>query len=255
MEGDFRRKRRANFSALCGFIARFARHKWRACSQARENDLAHSLLSQASRSGGVLVIWVSPCRGIAAPKLLLISVLARYWPRPRHSPLLILHKCLDTLPVYQDVKISISDLGVPCQFLYAACAVRLFPPLISNLTRVVKFREDTKWFPYVRGFSLNVNILLNIIISQSIATTTINSGTSGWKILLRQSIWLGLGLLFLQPHYASHKGSKSQNQSPEPLSQLQMAGNGYLYLRCVRNDNIFDYLLLLFLSVSCESWD
>ena len=99
-----------------------------------------------------------------------------------------MRKCLDTLPVYQDVKISISDLGVPCQFLYAACGVRLSPPLISNLTQVVKFREDTKRFPYVRGFSLNVNILLNIIISQSIATTTINSGTSGWKILLRQSI-------------------------------------------------------------------
>ena len=61
------------------------------------------------------------------------------------------------------------------------CAVRLSPPLISNLNRDVKFKEDTKRFPFVTVFSLNMNILLSIIISQSIATATINSGTSGWK--------------------------------------------------------------------------
>ena len=79
-------------------------------------------------------------------------------------------------------------------------AVKLSPPLISNLTRDFKFRGDTKRFPYVRGFLVNVNILLNIIISQSIATATINSGTSGWKqeIIMGQCPIIALGGRYCQ---------------------------------------------------------
>ena len=161
------------------------------------------------------------------------------------------------------------------------CAVKLSPPLISNLTRDFKFREDTNRFPYVRGFLVNVNILLNIIILQSIATATINSGTSGWKqeIITGQCPIIALGGRYCQNLTVNltRPGSSFSTTRPHPppppppplKQRLKIAESepparnagirnlylvGYLYPRCVRNDKISDYLLLL-LSVSCESRD
>lgn len=152
------------------------------------------------------------------------------------------------------------------------CAVKLSPPLISNLTRDFKFREDTKRFPYVRGFLVNVNILLNIIILQSIATATINSGTSGWKqeIITGQCPIIALGGRYCQNLTVNltRPGSSFSTTRPHPppphpplKQRLKIAESepparnagirnlylvGYLYPRCVRNDKISDYLLLYF---------